>query len=507
MKPFVAPLYNQIKEHMITSPLGFHVPGHQYGEAMDVLKSIDQEAASHFRKVMELDVTELESTDDLHDPHKGIAEAQRLAASTFGAEESFFLVGGSTAGNIAVLLSVVQSGETVIVQRNVHKSIINGLKLAGAKAVFVTPQVDEQTNLLTIPSLKLIKTAIEMYPEAKAVILTNPNYYGIGHRLEQWTELVHQYRIPLIVDEAHGAHYGFHSRLPQSALMAGADAVVQSAHKTLPALTMSAILHVQGLLIDRDLLRYNLTMVQSSSPSFPMLISMDISRAMIDFMGERLFEPSIELAEQFRQWMLQRKGRLRCAVSSSQTVSQPVSQTQTEHQTSNLQRDPLRILIYDDEQKWSGFQLQAMLASKGIWTEMSNEKYTVLIITIGMKKSAIERLKHAVYIIEETGQNNSSVSPINDLRNEQIEERISSLVQFNRMPISRKDTVIINIDQAAGKYAAEAVIPYPPGIPLLYEGEAWTRESIAQVRRLTAAGARFQGASDITMNLVPVRRD
>ncbi|KHF33712.1 Arginine decarboxylase [Paenibacillus sp. P1XP2] len=256
-----APLFEALQQYKNGRQASFHVPGHKKGRAYASFGG-----AGFLDQVMEADVTEITGTDDLHHPEGVIRDAQLLAADCFGAEESYFLVGGSTSGNLAMILTVCSHpGDLLLVQRNVHKSVLNGLMLAGAKAVFLEPQVDESSGLATAPSAETVAAALAAYPEAKGVLVTMPNYYGMGTDLAPLAEACHRHDVPLLVDEAHGAHYGQHPRLPRSALASGADVVVQSTHKMLAALTMGAMLHVQGPRVNRGLLRQRLAMVQSSS--------------------------------------------------------------------------------------------------------------------------------------------------------------------------------------------------------------------------------------------------
>ncbi|MGI2298009.1 aminotransferase class I/II-fold pyridoxal phosphate-dependent enzyme [Paenibacillus sp. GXUN7292] len=501
-----APLYKKLKEHAAAKPVSFHVPGHRNGEALAELTVETDYLLEALQTVMKLDVTELSSTDDLHDPQGAIREAQQLAAKTFGAEHTFFLVGGSTSGNLAILLSVCDYDDIVIVQRNVHKSIINGLKLAGAKAVFVSPQIDEQTGLATIPSVEAISQALEAYPTAKAVFLTNPNYYGIGFKLNQWANAVHAYNIPLLIDEAHGAHYSRHPELPTSALAAGADAVVQSTHKTLPALTMSAMLHIQGNRLNVHKIQQTLAMIESSSPSFPLLVSLDISRAMIDQAGQQLLEQSIRTANELRSWLQQRNGAIQAVQLDCHNKIEQLS-----NKSDCKQTDPLRVLLYDRTYANSGFELQIMLEENNCWIEMSDAKYCVLIVSIGMGIDSIDPLKQAITIIEEKIACQVSQHTMNrskqaeQLQNEgSWELTISKPVVFRRSLNTAQVVISITLEDAEGFEAAEQIIPYPPGIPLLYEGEKWTRSLIHQVSRLAKAGARFQNASDAEMKTVLV---
>lgn len=290
-----APLYEALLAYRESGNRSYHVPGHKNGQAyrrmptktegegVRVEDAIPSGAAvssefvgrktvkgemdhrslrssgtpdTAFMDMMRMDVTEITGTDDLHQPEGVILEAQQLAADCYGAEESFFLVGGSTVGNLSLLLTICnEPGSVVLVQRNVHKSVIHGLMLAGAKAVFLEPWVDAASGLAVLPSVETVQAAVQAYPEAKGVLVTSPNYYGMGSDLTPLAEVCHAAGMPLLVDEAHGAHYGQHPQLPKSAPSCGADGVVQSTHKMLSAFTMGAMLHVRGPRINRSLLR------------------------------------------------------------------------------------------------------------------------------------------------------------------------------------------------------------------------------------------------------------
>ncbi|MBD2872860.1 aminotransferase class I/II-fold pyridoxal phosphate-dependent enzyme [Paenibacillus arenilitoris] len=503
MKLFYAPLLEALISHAESEPAGFHVPGHRYGEALKqklILNDAGHHPAEWFSAVMRLDVTELSTTDDLHHPEASILEAQRLAARTFGADESFFLVGGSTAGNLALLLALCeQPGDLVIVQRNVHKSIINGLKLAGASAVFLSPQIDPCTGLATIPSLQDVEEALRRYPEAKGVVLSNPNYYGMGIHLQAYAELIHRFQKPLVVDEAHGAHYGFHPELPPSALSEGADAVVQSAHKTLPALTMGAMLHVRGDRIRRDKLRQSLAMIQSSSPSFPILASLDISRAMIDALGGQLFEQGLGAAAMFRAWLRHSEFPIREA-----------ERTAVKEEAAARYADPLRLVLYDSSERISGYELQLRLERYGCYAEMADPRYVVLVFGVQTSQEDIRKLQHGVEAIsiamkeQETNPPAGSAAVLDASGVTYQPQSMSEPVSFTRDRYAQADSKRMKLEHAVDCLSAEMVTPYPPGIVILYPGERITAAIAGQITRLASMGAKFQGASDPSMATIEV---
>lgn len=504
-----APLFEQLIAHAQSDPASFHVPGHRYGGAFQTGAEqqgrIEALARQWFMPLMRLDATELSATDDLHHPESAIKEAEQLAARLYGADHTYFLVGGSTAGNIAMLLAVCDPGNTVIVQRNVHKSVLNGLKLVGASAVFVMPEIDETTGIPTIPTVRRIEEALMRYPQTKAVLLSNPNYYGMGVVLDDYAEAVHRFGIPLLVDEAHGAHYGFHPELPRSSLRAGADGVVQSAHKTLHALTMGAWLHMQGDRIDRGRLTEALAMIQSSSPSFPIMASLDISRAIVEEKGEALFHASIQSSKRFRSEL----GNCCSSLATVDTLSGDASHY----------ADPLRVLLTDRSGAWSGYRLQQELEIRGCWAEMADPRHVLLLFGLQTGERDVEFLLAACREIDVLIKSDAESEIYQSVRANptamgcQTSEGRSSgdAVQMGSEPVSQpvsfarshsRASEAVPVEAAAGRIAAEMLVPYPPGIPLVYAGEQLTEAMTKYIVRLAEQGAKFQGASDPRMTTV-----
>lgn len=497
MPKWNAPLYHALLNHVRNKPASFHVPGHHNGEALRyALRDADEtlkQIVSRYYPLMGLDLTEISSTDDLHHPEGSIREAQQLAAHCYGAEETYFLVGGSTSGNLALMLAVCDPGDLIIVQRNVHKSVLNGLKLAGASAVFISPSLDQATSIAAVPTVEQVRQALVKYPGAKAVFLTNPNYYGMGVKLDSYVDICHERGAPLIVDEAHGAHYGFHPKLPTSAIQAGADGVVQSTHKTLPALTMGAMLHLQGSRINRERLREALAMIQSSSPSFPIMASLDISRAIVDSVGEKLFQPALDAIHSFRQWL--REGRL--AIKSPEPG-----------EGLGMQLDPFRLILTDMSGRLTGYELQRELEGQGCWAEMSDPKHTVFVIGLHAADGHLSRLKDALIHIDrkyahQVSEKQSNLASVIDV-NAESDYDAGEPVLFTRANEKAVKRSRISLQEAVNQLAGEMVVPYPPGIPIVYPGERLTRRRIQEIERLSMAGAKFQGAEDGTMGTIAI---
>ncbi len=282
MKQNHVPLIEAIKAHQQKSKASFHVPGHKNG--LYFHKSLHDD----FRRVLPYDVTELEGLDDLHAPSGAIKEAQRAAAQLYGAEETFFLVGGTTVGNLAMVYALFEPGDLVFIQRNSHKSIFHAAQIAGVTPILLAPEYDEASGLPMGMKSETLKKAIARYPEAKGLLLTYPNYYGVSRDVGPIIEMAKRSNLLVLVDEAHAPHYCLGRPFPLSTLALGADAVVQSAHKMLPALTMSSFLHIRSSLSNdqQQSIKEALTMFQSSSPSYLLMASLDGARAYLESLDE-----------------------------------------------------------------------------------------------------------------------------------------------------------------------------------------------------------------------------
>ncbi|WP_340393175.1 aminotransferase class I/II-fold pyridoxal phosphate-dependent enzyme [Paenibacillus sp. FSL E2-0190] len=495
-----APVYEMLEQYRIVGNISYHVPGHKNGAAYDGV-----EGAGFLDEVMKYDVTEITGTDDLHHPEGVIKEAQELAADCFGAEESFFLVGGSTAGNLALILtSCPEPGMILILQRNVHKSVIHGLMLAGVRAVFVEPLIDPLSGLAVAPAAEAVEAALAAYPEAAAVFVTMPNYYGMGSDLAPLARICHDSGIPLLVDEAHGAHYGQHPALPAGALACGADGVVQSTHKMLTAMTMGAMLHVQGQRLDRALLSQRLAMVQSSSPSYPMMASLDLARRLLHSRGSEAFTAGLAAVDVLRRGLaeLPRYGLVQPA--------EPLHDSTPLHKAAYETQDPFKVVIYDATGVLGGFELQRRLEAKGCVPEMSDDRHVVLLFSLGSKAEDAARLLQALREIDSEVTSESphtagilesqNISTWNNLNVLQI----SLPVPFSLKPVSANEVESINLEHSVGRVAAEMVIPYPPGIPLLYPGEVITDQIQQRLTGLAYGGAKFQACADPVLQRIKV---
>lgn len=281
-KQIRTPLIDAVQRHMNKQSISFHVPGHKNGQLFPASLQHD------FQSVLPYDVTELAELDDLHAPSGPIQEAQQLTANFYQAGHSFFLVGGSTVGNLAMIYAFCRPGDRVLVQRNCHKSVIHALELARVIPIFASPEYDQVTGHPIGLSADVLLKGLKLYPDLKAVVLTYPNYYGSGLNPAPLVVAAKEAGLYVLVDEAHAAHF-IGGLLPPSSLSCGADAVVQSAHKMLPALTMGAYLHVHKQVgtAEVEAVKLALQMFQSSSPSYLIMASLDGARAYLERLTQK----------------------------------------------------------------------------------------------------------------------------------------------------------------------------------------------------------------------------
>ncbi|WP_341301124.1 aminotransferase class I/II-fold pyridoxal phosphate-dependent enzyme [Lysinibacillus sp. FSL H8-0500] len=453
--------------------ISFHVPGHKHGELSHLPQA--------FKDVMRYDVTELSGLDDLHYPEEMIGEAENLLAKTYGAMKSFFLVGGSTVGNLAMIYATCQAGDTIIVQRNAHKSIFHAIELVGAKPIFVSPQWDERTLTATYVTYRDLKEAVESYSKAKAVVLTYPTYYGMtSSDIQQQIAYCQEKGIPVLVDEAHGAHFHACTLFQPSALSFGADIVVQSAHKTLPAMTMASFLHVNSQLIDADRIHYYLRMLQSSSPSYLLLASLDDARHYVQTYME---SDGAYIIEKKNQWV----EALR-SIGSLEVIEVD---------------DPLKLLLRVNG--YSGFQLQQVLEAQHVYGELADANQVLLMLPLlkqGHTYPFAEiriRIKEAITMLVDTEKTASKAAPRTAYQFAPITE---PMYTFNEIASLNKEW--LPYMRTIGRIAASMIIPYPPGIPLLVPGEKITVAKLSQLEELLAVGATFQGHHRLTEKMIQV---
>ncbi|PMC34054.1 hypothetical protein CJ195_24900 [Bacillus sp. UMB0899] len=470
------PLYSALLNHANAKPLSLHVPGHKNGAVF--LK----EANHLYRDILHIDVTELTGLDDLHDPQDVILAAQQLTANVYGVKNTYFLVNGSTVGNLAMILSTCQDGDEVLVQRNSHKSIMNGLQLAGVKPIFLSPKMDAEYHVPSYIEIETVREALDLFPNAKALILTSPNYYGLSIDLKEIVTLAHGHGIPVLVDEAHGAHFIIGNGFPSSAIEAGADIVIHSAHKTLPAMTMGSYLHFNSNYINQETIETYLSMLQSSSPSYPIMASLDIARAYLK-----------EIIDDKKQ------GDIVKSIKDVKTYINSISGIEIiESSDPVVQSDPLKVTIKSTN-KLSGYQLQEIFEANNINVELANYYHCLCILPLADSSFIINKLKYLNLSLKRKERQYKMKAKLQ----EQKGKRIQSLdIPYSHLKKYKKR--IVEMEKAVGYYSAEAIIPYPPGIPLIIVGEKITTELIEKIKELLELGVNIQGDHHIKKGKISI---
>lgn len=468
-----APLLEALVEYAGSSPGRFHVPGHGGGRgAAEDLLSVTGGG------VFSIDITELPGLDDLNSPSGVIARAQDLAARAFGAERSFFLVNGSTLGLQALLLSVARPGEKVILPRNSHRSIIGGLVLGGLEPVFTAPSVVPDFNFAAGAPAAETEKAVRDHPGARAVLCIHPTYYGTVGNTESTSALARSAGMPLLADEAHGSHLYFHPGFPAGALQAGAAAAVQSMHKTGGSLTQSSMLHLKGQVLDGDRIFAALKLLQTSSPSYVLMASLDAARRQLALRGPEML-----------QGVLEASGYLRDQLDCIRGIE--VFGPGHLDGDGVFGHDPSRVVIRVGGLGLSGFQASSWLAGNhGIHVEMSDHHNIILVLGLGVSREDCRLLAGAMGDLAlREGRRPSPAGPLREVPPVPV-----TVMKPREAWFAPSRTV--RLREAAGAVCAEWVAVYPPGIPALIPGEEVSADMVNYLIQAREAGAGFQGPAD-----------
>ncbi len=486
------PLFDRLQASAQSGNIPFHTPGHHKGQGIDSrLREAWGEA------VFRSDLPELPELDNLFAPEGVIFEAQELAAEAWGSDRTFFLANGSTAGVMAAMLAVCNPGDAVLIPRNVHRSVISGLILSGASPVFMMPEPDLSLGISHGVTAETIESHLIHNPKIKAVLIINPTYYGVCSDVVSITNLVHQYGLPLIVDEAHGAHFQFHPALPIAALTANADLVIQSTHKTLSALTQASMLHLKGdsrsgrrcQRINAGRLCRALELVQSTSPSYLLLASLDVARRQMAMQGERLLSEAIDRVMRVR-------GEIRSIPHLTTLEFKPCP--------GFFKLDPLRLTVFISGM--TGFEADEILHGElGVTCELPGFQSLTFIFTHGTTDSDCDRLIHVLKQLSQRIGDREGDRDTPSFNPEMMTELPTLVLSPRDAFFAASKTV--SVDEAIGQISAELVCPYPPGIPVLMPGERITAGAIDYLQQVVAAGGVVTGAEDGTVETLRVITD
>ena len=450
--------------------VSFHVPGHKTGKIFEKLGYKDI-----LEKIYTLDTTEIDGTDNLHNAKEIIKYSQDRAARVFNSDETIYLVNGTTCGVEAAIMATCHPKSKVIVNRDCHQSVINACILGDIEPIYISSKICKKTNIIMGVDFEDTKSVIDQNLDAKALVLTYPTYYGRTFDLKSICDYAHSKNMIVIVDEAHGAHLQLSDDLPKSAIEQGADIIIQSTHKTLPAFTQSSMMHIKGKKIDVNKIKAMLRFLESSSPSYMFLTSLELAVDIYDKYGKKLMNNLIKNIENFKSKF---KNNENIIIDNNM--------------------DKTKIFISLKKYGITGYDLDSILREKyKIQVELSNYYGVLLICTIGNDEEDFIKLEKA---LEDLLLNITKEKTLQDTN---YPECIPKKILNPRDAFySNKKTV--KLEDSIGKISGEYIIPYPPGISLISPGEIITQEIITYIQQGVKSGMIVSGMRDVNLDYIDV---
>ncbi|MGN0431084.1 MAG: aminotransferase class I/II-fold pyridoxal phosphate-dependent enzyme [Lachnospiraceae bacterium] len=472
----MADLYQKLEEYAHTDYYPYHMPGHKRRLYGNVLAQTAQ-----------WDITEIEDFDNLHAPEGILKRIQEKAAAIYGADESFFLVNGSTSGILSAVSAVVPQGGKLLMTRGCHKAVYHAAYLRNLDVKYLYPGQHEMFGCSLAVTAQQVEQALEADENIQAVCIVSPTYEGLVADVAEIAKAVHKRGIPLIVDEAHGAHLGFHPAWPESSVRLGADIVIQSLHKTLPAPTQTAVLHVNGKLVNRKELKKFLSIYQSSSPSYLFMAAMEEAVEITNNRAAELFGSFLT------NWtaMCEKLQECRCLCF----LKEPGM-------------DIGKLVITDRSHTFSGQQLYDILLHRyHLQMEMASERYVLAMFTVGDTKEGYTRLTQALLDIDAECSAGMNIpkqkgfgkeTPCTQTSEKQtgFDRKIPYTPPQIKYPLCEsweKDTKEVLLEEAEGCVAGEFINLYPPGIPLIVPGEEFSQELCRYLQDCIDKGLNVQG--------------
>lgn len=478
------PLFTGLIEHAEKNPIQFHIPGHKKGKgiAPEFREFIGENALS-------IDLINIGPLDDLHQPKGMIKEAQDLAAQAFGADHTFFSVQGTSGAIMTMIMAVAGPGDKIIVPRNVHKSVMSAIVFSGAIPIFIHPEVDEELGISHGITTVSVRHALEQYPDAKALLVINPTYFGVSADLKSIVDIAHSYDIPVLVDEAHGVHIHFHDNLPLSAMQAGADMAATSVHKLGGSMTQSSVLNVKGNRVSYKRVQSILSMLTTTSTSYLLLASLDVARKELATVGRNLIDSAINTANSIRE-QLNELEHIKC-------VGAEILETEAA-----FDYDPTKLIISVKDLGMTGFDVEQWLREHyNIEVEMSDLYNILCIVTPGDTEYEANKLVEAL-------------KQLSDERHTLAAKRETKVLlpEIPLLAVSPRDafyseTELVPFDDSEGRVIAEFIMVYPPGIPIFIPGEIITEENLNYIKKNKEAGLPVQGPEDFDFRMLRVIKE
>ena len=467
-------LYKKLESYGKSDYYPFHMPGHKRNKTS---------SAGDFP--FERDITEISGFDNLHHAEGILKEAQENAAQIYGTKKCFFSVNGSTAALLAAVSASVSKGGRILVARNCHKAVYHALYLRDLLPVYVYPHEDKRLGINGGISVRSVERYLEENQGVQAVLITSPTYDGVVSDIKEIAEVVHRYEIPLIVDEAHGAHFRFSDYFPVSAAELGADIVIQSFHKTLPSMTQTAVLHVCSDMVDVRKIKRFMGIYQTSSPSYILMASMDACMDKLQKDGQQMFREFTYNLEKARE-----------RLSKCEKIK--LIEASMLQGTGIYDYDRSKLLFSTVGTSINGHQLHEMLRDRyHIEMEMEAEKYVIGIAAVGDTKEGFDRLCTAIEEIDAETELTSKASESQEKTSHARMKQLMTISQAMDAPQRRYP-----LEESIGKVSAEFAYLYPPGIPILVPGELITGQFVRNVRRYMEQGLEVQGLSDTSAETI-----
>lgn len=474
------PIQQALLEFQKERVVPFDVPGHKHGRGNPELTQFLGE------RCMELDVNSMKPLDNLCHPVSVIREAEELAADAFGAAHAFFMVGGTTSSVQAMVLSACKQGDKIILPRNVHRSVINALILCGAIPVYVNPEMDHRLGISLGMSLSAVEQAMNDHPEAKAVLVNNPTYYGICSNLKAIAELAHQRGMLVLADEAHGTHLYFGENLPLCAMKAGADMASVSMHKSGGSLTQSSFL-LLGPGVNAGYVRQIINLTQTTSGSYLLLSSLDISRKKLATEGRQIFKKVLDMAEYAREEINQ--------IGDYYAYSRELINGDTVYDF-----DATKLSVNTLELGLAGIEVYDILRDEyDIQVEFGDLGNILAYLSVGDRQRDLERLVGALAEI----RRNYKRDKTGMLRTEYITPIVAAAPQ----QAFYADKESVPLAESAGRICSEFVMCYPPGIPILAPGELITTEILEYIEYAKEKGCFLTGPEDLDIARINVSKE
>ena len=477
-----APLAEALLRYAGLGVLPCHTPGHKGGRgAHPLLHRFFTEEG------LRADVSLSSELDDLHAPTGCIRAAEELAAETYGADAAFFMVNGTTGAVHTMLLAALAPGDVLLVPRNVHRSVVGAMVLTGVRPVYMQPEIDTRLGIAMGVSLRTVERAVCEHPEARAALLVYPTYYGVATELAVIADFLHAQGKLLLVDAAHGAHFAFSDELPPSAMAAGADLSAESTHKLLGSLTQTSMLLARGGRVPTERIRAASGIVQSTSPNEILLASLDLARAQMAGEGRDCLAAAIRAAEELRRCINEIDGLW--AFGAEYMGADGMAAL-----------DPLKITVQVAGLGLSGFAAEEELRRRNIACELADARNVLLLLSYADGERETERLFAALRgMAEENAPMCISCGAATFLTLPPIPE--TALAPRDAYFARSKH---VDVGAAEGRVAAETIVFYPPGIPVLAPGDVIDGATLAYLRAMKAAGARVVGAADASLGTLMV---